>query len=265
MMYPWEKPVSSSSEADIGSVEDSSESYPWLKPAASAEALTTFEEEVAAARSPDEERLLEQIAANVPVALSRSASVSYSEPDRPNWLPLAGVLFGAILVGALAVWWVRPGPSEEPTVPSGPAPKTPPASAPSRTGAEQKPPVAVLIEPSATRPLVEKTLKDGGRTNPFGSALPEAAPPRPPENLPPAAVIRTPPPLPPAPPVLNLVSLAVSTSSRAALIQVTGEGSEPSYHEVTVGDTVAGWRVVEITRERVRLTQGSKKQTLLAQ
>ncbi|UFP94386.1 hypothetical protein [Gloeobacter morelensis] len=265
MMYPWEKPVSSSSEADIGSIEDPSESYPWLKPAASAEALTAFEEESTAARSPDEERLLEQIAANVPVALSRPASVSYSEPDRPNWLPLTGVLLGAILVGALAVWWSRPDPSEPVVLPSGPAPKTPPAGAPSPTGAAQQSPVAVLIEPSPTRPLVEKTLKDGGRTNPFGSALPEAAPPRAPENLSPVPVIRTPPPLPPAPPVLNLVSLAVSASSRAAFIQVTGEGSEPSYHEVTVGDTVAGWRVVEITRERVRLTQGSKKQTLLAQ
>ncbi|AGY58861.1 hypothetical protein [Gloeobacter kilaueensis] len=260
-MYPWEKPADAAPQtAGPENLGDIGQTYPWAAaPAERPGALAAPEEGGMPLLSPDEERLVAQITADVPLTLGQPALIRYSASEKPvRWLPLAGVLAATVLFGALIILWLRP--AEPPVVVDPTArPSARPASVAPAKPARPAKPVASLIQPSPARPFVEKTLKDGGRTNPFYTAIPAPKPP------PPLKPVKQPPPPPPPPPVLSLDSLAVSGSSRAALIRVTSSQSEPSVFEVSVGDGVAGWTVRSITTNQVVLVKGKLTRVLLAQ
>jgi hypothetical protein len=78
-----------------------------------------------------------------------------------------------------------------------------------------------------------------------------------PEPAPPAAPLPTPPPRAPA--ELALVGIVIQPTQTVALIQ------DKRVNEVvsaTVGTAVAGWEVLEITEDRVRIRYGNQEVTL---
>jgi hypothetical protein len=257
--YPWEKPKD---EGDAPPEEQGY--YPWL----GGEADPDGSEDDLPVLSGTEEVIVRQMVAEAgrkPWLLATSLpSFAYSDsnPEQPEWLPVAALAGGATLFGALLVFLLNQ-PAEPPPGPVATRQPVPEQVRPSAETSAPPPADGTLIPPTDPQAILEREKKSAGRDNPFRDTLP-VEPPPPTSAAAPVPVVKPVPPPPPPPPVLSVVSVAVSTSQQVALVQVTDQGRSTVY-EVASGDQVAGWQVKSVTAERVLLSKGRQIKTLLVQ
>lgn len=266
-MYPWEKPPQkpeAEAQAPSTAGTELEEDFPWSARSAIQEPPAELEEPEFSER---EEQLVQSMLASARkqarIGELEYVSLDYTnEETETDWRPLVGVALAALCLGSLGFWLTRPQPQ---TVTRVPVPAATDKTRPQNPPPAVEEPVALqdaTIQPTDTRAVVARALREGGRSNPFLSELPPPIAPTPPAPEPKAP--SAPPPPPPPEPSLNLVSIATSGSNRVALVQVSGSGT-PYLQEVSVGDRVVGWQVKGITSEKVVLSKGKQNQTLSAQ
>lgn len=77
---------------------------------------------------------------------------------------------------------------------------------------------------------------------------------------PPLAQVSQPMAPPPPPPLdLTLIGTMVGPQSKVAIVMAPGA---PASQRFSVGQTVAGWEIVEIARDRIRLRAGTQEQDI---
>ncbi|MBC8120534.1 MAG: hypothetical protein H7Y22_01705 [Gemmatimonadaceae bacterium] len=269
-MYPWEKPPQkpeAEAQAPGTTGTELEEDFPWSARSAIQVPPAELEEPEFSER---EEQLVQSMLASARKQarigeLEHASLLDYtSDEPETDWRPLIGVALAAVCLGGLGFWLTRPQPQTVVTrvpVPTASKAPQPPPPAVEEPSALQD----ATIQPTDTRAVVARALREGGRSNPFLSELPPPIPAAPPTSPAPEPKASPPPPPPPPPePSLRLVSIATSRSDRIALIQVSGSGT-PYLQEVSVGDRVVGWQVKGITSEKIVLSKGKKSQTLSAQ